>query len=150
MERVGWLNYGGATQYRGDNVRMQSITKWVIEFHCVSSWYSESKRRSRARMIERRREEGGKPLSDPLKYPGMPCLELIDWNLHAKLATSLHGVEPMPEKPRDKGGRRSLDTFQWCHFQALVTLPKIDSLAVWFNLLGLCIFTNPPPPSWQR
>lgn len=54
-------------------------------------------------MIERRREEGGKLLSDPLKYHGTPRLELIDWNLHAKLATSLHKVEPMPEKPRDKG-----------------------------------------------
>lgn len=71
---VGWLNHGGAKLHRGDNMRMQSITKWVIEFHCVSSWYSESKSRSRGRMIERR----GKPLSDPLKYPGMPCLELID------------------------------------------------------------------------
>lgn len=51
---VGW----GATQHRGENLRMQSITKWVIEFHCLSSWYSESKRRSLARMIERSREEG--------------------------------------------------------------------------------------------
>lgn len=55
------LDHGGgvgATQHRGENLRMQSITKWVIEFHCLSSWYSESKRRSLARMIERRREEG--------------------------------------------------------------------------------------------
>lgn len=44
----------GATQHRGDNRRMQSITKWVIEFHCLSSWYSELL----ARMIERKREEG--------------------------------------------------------------------------------------------
>lgn len=42
---VGWLNHGGAKLHRGDNVRMQSITKWVIEFHCLSSWYSESKSR---------------------------------------------------------------------------------------------------------
>lgn len=74
---VGWLDRWGATQHRGDNLCMQSITKWVIEFHCLSSWYSASKRRSLARMIERE-ERRGKPLSDPLKYPGMPCLELID------------------------------------------------------------------------
>lgn len=52
---------------------------------------------------EKERGGGGKLLSDPLKYHGTPRLELIDWNLHAKLATSLHKVEPMPEKPRDKG-----------------------------------------------
>lgn len=80
METVGWLDREkvvvvvGLRSIEGDNLRMQSITKWVIEFHCLSSWYSESKRRSLARMIERR----GKPPPDPLKYPGMPGLELID------------------------------------------------------------------------
>lgn len=49
---------GGGTQHRGDNVHMQSVSKWVIEFHRLSSWYSGAKRRMRARMIERRREEG--------------------------------------------------------------------------------------------
>lgn len=70
---------GGPTLHQGDNVHMQSVSKWVIEFHRLSSWYSEAKRRMQARMIERRREEvGGGVLSDPLKYPGTPCLELID------------------------------------------------------------------------
>lgn len=60
MERVGWLAelLGGPTQHRGDNVHMQSVSKWVIEFHLLSSWYSGAKRRMRARMIERKREEG--------------------------------------------------------------------------------------------
>lgn len=60
----GWSGEGGlaelwgATQHRGDNVHMQSVSKWVIEFHRLSSWYSGAKRRMRARMIERKREEG--------------------------------------------------------------------------------------------
>lgn len=51
---------GGGTKHRGDNVHMQSISKWVIEFHLLSSWYSEAKRRMQGRMIERRREGRGR------------------------------------------------------------------------------------------
>lgn len=48
----------GAMLHRGDNVHMQSLSKWVIEFHRLSSLYSGAKRRMRARTIARRREEG--------------------------------------------------------------------------------------------
>lgn len=57
---------------------------------------------------DRENKKGGENNCQALKYPGTLCLELIDWNLHAKLATSSHEVEPVPEKPRDKGAAKAL------------------------------------------
>lgn len=54
----GLAKLSGAMLHRGDIVHMQSPSKWVIEFHRLSSLYSRAKRRMQARMIERRREEG--------------------------------------------------------------------------------------------
>lgn len=46
-------------QHPGDNLPMQNITKWVIEFHCLSSLYSESKRRSLAKNDREKKRGGG-------------------------------------------------------------------------------------------
>lgn len=44
-EKAGLDELWGAMQHQGDNVHMQSISKLVIEFHRLSSWYSGAKRR---------------------------------------------------------------------------------------------------------
>lgn len=82
---------------------------------------------------DREKEGGwvGKLLSDPSEISWDASLELIDSNLHAKLATSLHKVEPMPEKPRDEGPAEALMPSSDAIFMHGSRYPpKIDSLAV--------------------